>query len=85
MNHQRLPHLYPKTSHFYDTLFNGKLGFEQIKKFHSFPKLEVIGYKLEVADEEAEETWSVFDHPVIRVFKKNVQLTREEYARFLEN
>lgn len=84
MNHQRLPKLYPKTAHFYDALFSGKLGFKQIKEFHSFPKLEVIGYKLEVADELAEETWSVFDHPVIRIFKKNAQLTREAYVKFLE-
>lgn len=91
MNHQRLPRLYPKTARFYKALFEGDLGFEQIKEFHSYPKLEVgslalsgvEGWKLEVADETAEETWSVFDHPVIRVFKKNTQLTREGYSNFL--
>src|SRR3989338_3887384 len=84
MNHQRLPHLYPKTSYFYDTLFNGELGFEQIKEFHSFPKLALGSWKLEVADETAEETWSVFDHPVIRVFMKTKQFSKENYEKFLE-
>lgn len=84
MNHQKLATLYPKTSRFYDALFDGRLEFKQVIEFHSFPMLAVGSWKLEVADESAEETWSVFDHPVIRVFKKNAQLTREEYSKFLE-
>ena len=84
-NHQRLRNLYPKTSNLYDALFNGRLGFEQIKEFHSFPKLEVGDWKLEFRDETAEETWSVFDHPVIRVFKKSKQLSKQGYASFFEN
>lgn len=81
-NHQRLPNLYPKTARFYDALFKGDLGFEQVKTFHSYPKLGVSGWKLEVPDEAAEETWSVFDHPVIRIFEKKVQLTKERYSEF---
>ena len=84
MNHQRLSNMFPKTANLYDNLFNGDLGFKQIKTFHSYPKLEIGNWKLEIPDEGAEETWSVFDHPVIRIFKKNAQLTREGYARFLE-
>ena len=84
-NHQRLPDLYPKTVKFYNTLFNGNLGFEKIKEFHSYPKLSFFDLYIEFPDEGAEETWSVFDHPVIRVFEKKVQLTKGDYARFLEN
>ncbi|MBI2028065.1 MAG: glycosyltransferase family 39 protein [Candidatus Levybacteria bacterium] len=83
-NHQRLRNLYPKTARFYDALFNGQLGFEQIEEFHSYPKLSLFGFNIEFPDEGAEETWSVFDHPVIRTFEKKKQLNREEYARFLE-
>lgn len=79
INHQRLPNLYPKTARLYDALFAGDLGFMQIKEFHSYPKLEVGSLKLEVPDESAEETWSVFDHPVIRVFKKVRLLPKEIY------
>ena len=84
MNHQRLPNIYPKTAQFYDTLFNGNLGFKQIKEFHSYPKLSLFGVSLEFPDETAEETWSVFDHPVIRIFKKTQQLSKENYAKILE-
>jgi len=81
-NHQRLPNLYPKTSHFYTALFNGQLGFEEIKQFNSYPSIPFFGSGLEIPDENAEETWSVFDHPVIRVFKKRVDLTRTDYEKF---
>lgn len=70
LNHQRLSNLYPKTAHFYNTLFNGQLGFQEIKEFHSYPSLSFIGIPIEFPDENAEETWTVFDHPVIRIFKK---------------
>lgn len=83
-NHQRLPTLYPKIAAFYNAIFDGKMGFTQIKEFNSYPKLEIGSLKLEVVDETAEETWSVFDHPVIRVFKKTKQLSKENYAKFLE-
>lgn len=85
MNHQRLPDLYPKTANFYNRLFDGKMGFTQIKEFNSYPKLEIGNWILEIPDETAEETWSVFDHPVIRVFKKTKQLSTDDYAKFLEN
>lgn len=84
MNHQRLPNLYPETTKFYDALFAGDLGFKQIQEFHSYPMLQTGNWKLEFPDEKAEETWSVFDHPVIRIFKKIQQLSREDYAKFLE-
>lgn len=96
INHQRLPSLYPKTTYFYNALFDGKLGFEKIKEFHSYPKLEIAcppmlglcrrgNWKIEIPDESAEETWSVFDHPVIRVFKKVKQLPREKYINVFSN
>jgi hypothetical protein len=84
MNHQRLPKIFPITANFYNSLFNEKMGFTQIKEFNSYPKLEIGNWKLEIPDENAEETWSVFDHPVIRIFKKTQQLSIENYAKFLE-
>jgi hypothetical protein len=84
MNHQRLPGFFPVTANFYNALFNGKLGFKQIKEFHSYPTLQIGNFKLEFPDERAEETWSVFDHPVIRIFKKTQQLSLENYEKLLE-
>ena len=61
---------YPKLNNYYEKLFSGKLGFEKIAEFASFPRLNFFGHSLQFADEGAEETWTVFDHPVIRVYKK---------------
>lgn len=88
MNHQRLPQIFPKTANFYAALFDGKLGFTKIKEFTSYPMIQLGpqsgGFKLEFPDEKAEETWSVFDHPVIRVFKKMRQLSISDYEKILE-
>jgi hypothetical protein len=78
-NHSRLPQKYPLTARYFQLLFSGQLGFEPIKTFFPF------GSSL-LSDESAEETWSVFDHPVIRVFQKKVSLTRRQYEElFKEN
>ena len=85
MNHQRLPKLFPKTANLYDKLFRGELGFKQVKEFHSYPSLRYLGISVEFPDEKAEETWSVFDHPVIRVFKKVESHSKADYEKFFEN
>lgn len=50
---------YPILNKYYEDLFSGKLGFEKVAEFSAG-----------LNDEEAEETWTVFDHPVIRIYKK---------------
>jgi len=56
---------------YYENLFSGKLGFEKVVEFTSYPKIEIFGKKLlEFPDEQAEETWTVFDHPVFRIYKR---------------
>jgi hypothetical protein len=61
---------FPIVYNFYNCLFSGKLGFKEIDTFTSYPKLKIGKFVYTVNDEGAEETWSVFDHPVIRVYKK---------------
>ncbi|MBI5127086.1 hypothetical protein HZA76_01360 [Candidatus Roizmanbacteria bacterium] len=50
---------YPLLNQYYDKLFSGELGFIKVAEFSSG-----------LNDETAEETWTVFDHPVIRIFKR---------------
>jgi len=62
---------YPLLNNYYDKLFSGELGFNKVAEFNSFPKIQLFGKTLlEFTDEEAEETWTVFDHPVLRIYKK---------------
>lgn len=85
VNHQRLSKDFPEVSNFYNKLFSQELGFEKVKEFTSFPVLSIGPLKFEIDDELAEETWSVFDHPVIRIFKKTSPLTEMDYQRLLNN
>jgi hypothetical protein len=50
---------YPMLNQYYNDLFNGKLGFIKVAEFSAG-----------LNDEQAEETWTVFDHPVIRIYKR---------------
>lgn len=63
---------YKILNQYYVDLISGKLGFEKVAEFDSFPKICWPFNKncLVFEDEHAEETWTVFDHPVIRIFKK---------------
>lgn len=69
MNHPKEKYLL--LSDYYSKLFSGRLGFKKIAEFTSFPKISFFGQTLlEFPDEYAEETWSVFDHPVVRIYQK---------------
>lgn len=63
--------MYPLVANYYDDLFSGKSGFTQIGQLSSFPRISLFGRTIwEWNDEDAEETWTVFDHPVIRIYKR---------------
>jgi len=57
---------YPILNKYYEGLFSGKLGFEKVAEFKSYPEI----YQWKFPDEQAEETWTVFDHPVIWIYKR---------------
>lgn len=61
---------------YYQNLFNGNLGFKQIKTITPWSDLFLNS-------ENAEETWSVFDHPTIRIYKKVNLLTGQDYLKML--
>ncbi len=62
---------YPQLQKYYSDLFSGKGGFVQVAEFASYPEISLFGQTLiEFPDENAEETWSVFDHPVVRIYKR---------------
>lgn len=49
---------FSKINKYYKELFSGKLGFRKVAEFRR------------LNDELAEETFSVFDHPVVRIYKR---------------
>lgn len=61
---------YPKASRYYKDLFSGKLGFEMIAEFTSYPKIPSLPKSFEFLDDTADESFSVYDHPKVMIFKK---------------
>jgi hypothetical protein len=78
-NHLRLPEQFPKVSDYHTNLFNGNLGFTEVAHISSFPTFMGIQFP----DEQAEETWTVFDHPVVRIYKKTTTHPRDYYEQLL--
>ncbi len=64
-NLSRLPGRYPIMHRYYEALFEGSLGYEEIAVFTSYPGFG----KFRINDEAAEETFRVFDHPTVRIFR----------------
>lgn len=69
---RKLNQMYPQLNQYYNDLFSGKSGFTQVAEFSMYPNITLFGIPLIVfPDEYAEETWTVFDHPVVRIYKRN--------------
>jgi len=75
----RLPMRYPMTSRYYQMLFNGTLGFERVKEFTSYPTL----FGIQIPDQSAEESFSVYDHPRVQIFKKTAAFDPERVRQAL--
>jgi len=82
-NYLLFPRKFPLVTKYYQLLFSGQLGFAKIDEISSFPQISLGNLKWEFPDENAEETWTVFDHPVIRIYKKTKSLTRNDYRNLL--
>lgn len=73
----RLPERYPVTTLYYQLLFSGHLGFKKVAQFSSPPCLKIGRFILWCwPEDKAEESFTVYDHPTVMIFKKeeNFQL-----------
>ena len=73
------PQEWPITSKYYRKLFEGKLGYQLIAIFSSYPKI----FGLEINDDSAEETFQVYDHPKIFIFKNEKRYDKIDHFRIL--
>jgi hypothetical protein len=78
-NYPLQPEKFPLVTKYYQLLFSGKLGYEKIHEIYSFPRLSIGNLDFLFPDEVSEETFTVFDHPVIRIFKKKINYNALDY------
>lgn len=57
---------YPVTLRYYQLLESGRLGFELAAEFTSRPSL----FGVSIDDSRAEESFTVYDHPRVRIYRK---------------
>ncbi len=68
----RLRMRYPALMRYYHSLFNGELGFELAAEITSYPT--ILGIR--IPDYMAEESFSVYDHPRVLIFRKTPLYSR---------
>lgn len=66
---------YPYTASYYKHLFAGSLGFRLVRSFSSYPMIPFLN--IEINDDEADESFTVYDHPKIYVFKNEKYFNQE--------
>ncbi len=69
---------YPVTSQYYKDLFSGEIGFELVKEFRVCPGLDWMGIGVRICDDKADESFSVYDHPRVLIFKKVNMVGQEQ-------
>lgn len=67
---------YPMSTYYYQQLLQGKLGFHLAAQFKDPPHL--LGFTFN--DSYADETYSVFDHPIVRIFIRDKPFTPQSIA-----
>ncbi len=75
----RLPMRYPMTRRYYQALFSGELGYELFATFTSYPRI----FGLEIVDDAADESFTVYDHPKVLIFKKRPDFSLENVKAIL--
>lgn len=67
-----VPEKYPRMNKFYENLLAGKTQYKKIAEFASYPKLCLFKVGcLTLNDSLADESFTVYDHPKVLIFKKN--------------
>ena len=75
----RRPGAYPITIRYYDLLTRGKLGYRLVAVFQQHPQLGPFV----VHDYPADESFHVYDHPIVRVFKRVSSIPQTRLASLL--
>jgi len=67
---------YPRTAQYYKKLFKEAeittdLKFKKVAEFEVLPHFSIFGLFISINDQNADESFTVYDHPKVIIFKKN--------------
>lgn len=70
VNCEELPEgrCYRQTAAYYQLLFSEQFGFEKVAEFTNYPTVPFLN--IEINDQSADESFTVYDHPKVIIFKK---------------
>ncbi len=77
----RLSDKYPITARYYTLLFSDRLGYDKVAEFQSYPKL----LDFEINDDRSEETFQVYDHPKVMIFRNTKKLNKDALSKIIKN
>ncbi|HWY79976.1 MAG TPA: glycosyltransferase family 39 protein [Candidatus Sulfotelmatobacter sp.] len=66
-----VPERYPQMTKFYRDIFIGKTAYKKVAEFTSYPSLNYLGIPLTIPDDNAEEAFTVIDHPKVIIFQQD--------------
>lgn len=69
---QKFKSCYPRAKKYYEDLFAGRLGFKKVAQFTSYPRFPFLPKRFEIVDDSADESFSVYDHPRVYLFRKTL-------------
>jgi hypothetical protein len=72
---------YPIASRYYRLLFTQKLGYVEVAQFSSYPSL----FGITINDDGSEETFQVYDHPKVIIFKNEKHLSKKQLEKILKD
>lgn len=79
----KAPELFPIGARYYQKLQNEELGFKRVATFVVYPALAFGKFKLEFPDQWAEEAFTVFDHPLVQIYRKTPHYSPKKFLRTL--
>lgn len=65
----KAPERYPFMAPLYEKLLHNKTEYQLVKVFESYPSFRYLGIPIEFPDGSADESFTVYDHPVVMIFK----------------
>ncbi|MEZ5381181.1 MAG: DUF2298 domain-containing protein [Microthrixaceae bacterium] len=76
----RIPQRFPSTIAFFEGLDSGALGFRRVATFDASPRLGPIAW----SDASAEEAFSVYDHPEVRIWERTRRVPTDAIVSVLD-